>query len=53
MDLFRQIASELLKNSKEVSKLDETSIYNIWITMCMDRNEVLGADTGSVTFCNS
>lgn len=26
MDLFEQIASELLMNSKEVSKLDETSI---------------------------
>ena len=26
MDLLKQIASELLMNSKEVSKLDETSI---------------------------
>ena len=26
MDLLKQIASELLMNSKEVSKLDETTI---------------------------
>ena len=26
MDLLKQIASELLTNSKEVSKLDETTI---------------------------
>ena len=37
MDLLKQIASELLKNSKEVSKLDETTIIYgqlyVWIGM--------------------
>lgn len=49
MDLDIQDRS---RTSKEVSELDETTM------ICMnnhiiDRNEVLGADTGSVTFSNS
>lgn len=49
MDLDIQ---DRFRTSKEVSELDETAmIYmNNYI---VDRNEVLGADTGSVTFSNS
>lgn len=48
MDLDIQ---DRFRTSKEVSELDETTM------ICMnnhivDRNEVLGADTGSVTFSN-
>lgn len=49
MDLDIQDRS---RTSKEVSELDETTM------ICMnnhivDRNEVLGAEAGSVTFSNS